>query len=321
MKKLTSGIGLVVMLMCLLVPAITQAATTVGASPPPASPFPPPNDQAPCSTGGIASGFDLMQDTTAAGAPSYVVPSGGGVITSWRTTASAGTGTVKLRVFSPDSTGGVITPVGESDPVTVTPASTPPFPTRISVSGGEKLGLTVTNSSQDFTGCANSSADNANEAQLALSGPLNSQEPSLQAPPGSSKTAVLLNVSASVEPDADGDGYGDETQDHCLGKEGTLDGCPTLELGKSKANAKKGTATITAKAALPGVVKLAGKNVVPQKKKVGAPGKVKLTVKPKGRVANKLNKGGKAKVKVTVTFTATDASPVEETATVKLKKG
>jgi hypothetical protein len=37
----------------------------------------------------------------------------------------------------------------------------------------------------------------------------------------------LVNVSAVEEPDADGDGFGDETQDQCPGVAGQYGGCPT----------------------------------------------------------------------------------------------
>jgi hypothetical protein len=33
------------------------------------------------------------------------------------------------------------------------------------------------------------------------------------------------NQSADLEPDADGDGFGDETQDQCLGTAGSQNGC------------------------------------------------------------------------------------------------
>jgi hypothetical protein len=36
----------------------------------------------------------------------------------------------------------------------------------------------------------------------------------------------LVNIAAVVEPDADGDGFGDETQDKCIGVGGPDNGCP-----------------------------------------------------------------------------------------------
>jgi hypothetical protein len=49
-------------------------------------------------------------------------------------------------------------------------------------------------------------------------------------PPGSTQTYMAggsgkLDVSAVLEPDADGDGFGDESQDQCLGQSGTEAGC------------------------------------------------------------------------------------------------
>ena len=41
-----------------------------------------------------------------------------------------------------------------------------------------------------------------------------------------------VNVSATLEPDADLDGFGDETQDKCLGQSGPNDGCPITCKGK-----------------------------------------------------------------------------------------
>ena len=39
-------------------------------------------------------------------------------------------------------------------------------------------------------------------------------------------TGLRIPISALVEPDADQDGFGDETQDQCPGVAGTVDGCP-----------------------------------------------------------------------------------------------
>jgi hypothetical protein len=43
-------------------------------------------------------------------------------------------------------------------------------------------------------------------------------------------TGEQVGVSAAVEPDADGDGYGDETQDKCPEKAALLTPCPTIAL-------------------------------------------------------------------------------------------
>ena len=45
--------------------------------------------------------------------------------------------------------------------------------------------------------------------------------------PNSAEPSQELLVQATLEPDADGDGWGDETQDRCLGVPGSYEGCPT----------------------------------------------------------------------------------------------
>jgi hypothetical protein len=60
-----------------------------------------------------------------------------------------------------------------------------------------------------------------------------------------------LDIAATVEPDADNDGFGDETQDGCVGQPGSEGGCPvpddappdTTITGRPKAKTKKKTAT------------------------------------------------------------------------------
>jgi hypothetical protein len=59
---------------------------------------------------------------------------------------------------------------------------------------------------------------------------------------------IGLDIAAVLEPDADNDGFGDETQDQCLGQVGDQDGCDrtapdTLIASGPKAKTKKKTAT------------------------------------------------------------------------------
>lgn len=63
------------------------------------------------------------------------------------------------------------------------------------------------------------------------------------------------NVRAQVEPDADGDEFGDETQDACPGLAGGTSGCPPeTSLTKSpKKKTRKKTATFEFNSTTPGV--------------------------------------------------------------------
>jgi hypothetical protein len=56
---------------------------------------------------------------------------------------------------------------------------------------------------------------------------------------GGTNSGRRLNLAASVEPDADGDGFGDETQDQCPTNAGTQGACPSAQQPQQK-RCKKG---------------------------------------------------------------------------------
>jgi hypothetical protein len=179
-----------------------QAAVTVGQSPPSGS------GQPSCTTGGAF--VDEAQVENVSG-NSYAIPPGGGVITSWKTSTTSGTAQAKLRVFthgaiaSDGST--TITPVGESAVEDITQTSPPQFPTRITVHEGEVIGFSInTAGSSNCLYGGNAAGDLIGGV---TSGPLGQTQPSGTGP------QYLVNVSAVLEPDADKDDYGDETQDLC----------------------------------------------------------------------------------------------------------
>jgi hypothetical protein len=65
----------------------------------------------------------------------------------------------------------------------------------------------------------------------------------------SSEAHGELLVAATVESDADGDGYGDETQDRCVNQAGSGDGCPTPEEAAARAKPVLTALAVTPKAA------------------------------------------------------------------------
>jgi subtilisin-like proprotein convertase family protein len=95
----------------------------------------------------------------------------------------------------------------------------------------------------------------------------------------------------------------------------------TVKAGKPKLNKKKGTARLPVTVGDAGKVTLKGKGVKSASKGSGGPGTVKLTVKPKGKTASKLNSTGKATAKVKVAFTPTGGTGSVVTKKVKLKLG
>jgi hypothetical protein len=199
-----------VSLMALAVSATeARASTVIGQSPPLAG-----------SLAGCGNVEGSLAQLAVSSGPSYVVPPGGGVITSWRAGGLDGDRNLALRVFTGDPTGTSFTPVAESPTETFPGGMNPSFPTRISVSGGELLGLDIP-AGPNVNGCIYAGAGSGNTWSLADSVmPVGQTETHTAIPDG------RLNVSAVLEPDADHDGFGDETQDQCPTDASIQGACP-----------------------------------------------------------------------------------------------
>ncbi|HET9120678.1 MAG TPA: hypothetical protein VFN72_09090 [Solirubrobacterales bacterium] len=162
---------------------------------------------------------------------SYVVPASGGVttwtLTSWSHNAAADVGQeLTMKVFRKVADPLTYTVVGHDGPRSLTPSIVNTFQTRLPVKAGDVLG----NNSK-------SPADNASyfpapgESFIEL-------QPGLA--DGQMGTFALgadplrLNISAVLEPDADQDGFGDETQDQCPANAGTQGPCPVAPVTSAK---------------------------------------------------------------------------------------
>jgi hypothetical protein len=106
---------------------------------------------------------------------------------------------------------------GSSDEETLAPAGTSTFPTRLPVSAGDEIALWVPDKSPfQIKAPCNYVTEDAGDRQAYRSGV--HPEPAIgttYGPTDNGGPYFRLNVSAMLEPDADGDGYGDETQDRC----------------------------------------------------------------------------------------------------------
>ena len=295
----------------LVTPALAQAATTIGQ-------VSPPGLGITCNTGGGSGELVQLLNATGNG---YAVPAGGGVITNWSTAASGGVGTIRLRVYSADSNATSITPVAESDPVEFAPDPAGAHPTRIPVKGGEHIGFAV--SATGGTGCA--FANNANADVVVVSrsiGPLNQAKP-IALPDAAAQSTALLSIAAGVEADADGDGYGDETQDRCPSQAATHDACSnSFTIGATQRNKKQGTATVEVSVPGPGSLSLTGTNLASQGFDVGTagPGAAKLFVKATGKTKRKLAKKGKVTVEAEIAYTPVGGEGATQSVPVKLKR-
>ncbi len=180
----------------------------------------------------------------------------GGVVTRWKVNSAYSQPVPeRLGVFRATGVGGTFLVVGESNEEIV-PVGAGSFATRIPVQAGDRFGpIAVIN---DTLYCLT-----ASEADKAWGFPGSVGT-------GSSHqfaATVLVRVAmvVTIEPDVDGDGYGDETQDRCPQSAATQLDCPSITLGTfavTKQNAvillvsASGTAPVT----VSGAVKLGRAN-------------------------------------------------------------
>ena len=157
---------------------------------------------------GCAAGTSYLQTGTAAGRPSYVAPFDG-ILTSWTTRAGGSASGARLQVWRPVDTryGLVVT-----TPTHAIPAGQPStFPTRLAIKAGDRIGLYVAATGFPCTFATDDAADTTASRSFTdppLGGILVF---------GAPQSSRALNVAATLEPDTDGDAFGDETQDRCVG--------------------------------------------------------------------------------------------------------
>lgn len=207
----------------LVLPSLADGATTIGQS-----------DFPPGQMIEFHVGPGVFAQITSAG-PSYEVPAGGGVITSWSLVTGnrpsfTGPYTLELLRANPDNSYTVaardpehITTSADGSPV----AST--FSVRIPVSGGELLAVwdgaagtqsEATLALQDTANMTDGAAEDTNQPTDPASGSSVSF--------GLVEFQARLLLSAVMEPDADHDGFGDETQDQCPSNASIQGPCPPV---------------------------------------------------------------------------------------------
>jgi hypothetical protein len=217
---LSVGVGLI----GLVSPSSAGAATQIGET------FAP---------GDCDGGFIYI--TTGSPGGSYAAPAPG-VITSWSFQGGSTPTQLRLKIGRPAG-GNNYTIVGEgkleSPPVGVLTS----FPVRISVQAGDVLGFYLVSGK-----CGVFTAD---YPYAFLAGDAAPGTTAAFTPGGTFK----WDISALLEPDADNDGFGDETQDQCPTDETAQGVCPvpdTTITKRPKDKTKKKTATFEFTSTLPG---------------------------------------------------------------------
>jgi hypothetical protein len=105
--------------------------------------------------------------------------------------------------------------------------------------------------------------------------------------PFASDFPYLVPVTALIEPDADGDGYGDETQDKCPQAASVQAECPVIVLD-SFALAKKSSIVVLVAASESGSVTVSGTAQLPKSSKAASSAKAKLKKVKKNVTAGKI---------------------------------
>jgi hypothetical protein len=208
--------------------------------------------------------FYLIQSATD-GPPSYAVPPGPyGVITSWSVEGNSGEegpGTGRLFVWRPTAAPNQFVYVDSTDPEIFVAGIVRTFAARIPVQVGDVLGMLAPQP------CLLGGPGQPVGDQVRFFG--STTEPMK----GSTQTTTgLLSgdrilIAASVEPDSDRDGFGDETQDQCPTNATTQGSCPPIYIcsgspativGTSRNDVLKGTSGNDVMVGLSGNDKLSG---------------------------------------------------------------
>ena len=148
--------------------------------------------------------FTFLQTTSPQNA--YTFPSQG-VLTAWRIQGTAETGVVARLKVGRGAGGDTYSIVGQSPTQAIAPSTLNSFPDRVPVRAGDFLGLWI-DSPAPSTNCYRLGSGYASASEP---GDVQPGAPTAFTP----STGGQFNVAATVEPDADGDGFGDETQDAC----------------------------------------------------------------------------------------------------------
>jgi hypothetical protein len=283
MSKLVRTIPVaVVATLTLAASASAGAAVTIG-------------QLAPETSSNCRGTVDRVQGPVTSG-NTYVVP-GTGTITSWSHNAKPVAGQqLTMKVFRPLG-GASYAVVGHAGPSPLAAGLINTFPANVAVKAGDVVGLNTVNASTMFPHACLFDAS-PGDSHGARGGSLADGESGIfEFFPG-----TRVNVSAVFVPSN------------------------SFTLGKAKLNKKKGTATLTVDVPNPGEltgsgkgVKVAGAAGAVISKRVSA-GKVKLTIKAKGKKQKTLNETGKVKVTPKVTYTPTSGDPSTRSIKVKLKK-
>ncbi|HEX6228620.1 MAG TPA: hypothetical protein VFZ41_04055, partial [Solirubrobacterales bacterium] len=212
-----------------------QAATEVG------------ND---CEVTSGVPNYTFVQLARASSSPLPLDVPSAGVVTKWTVRSKVPVvAPLSFQVLRPTGNPGEFTTVAESSEATVT-LGVNTFETRIPVQAGDRFGTYGGPTTPNlYCGSENPGDEIGVITGRAAVGSTNVFLP---------QKPYLVPVSGTVEPDADGDGYGDETQDKCPQSAAVQGECPVISLS-SFGLARKGSALVLIAASSEAPVTVSGK--------------------------------------------------------------
>jgi hypothetical protein len=231
-----------------------------------------------------------------------------GVITKWKVNVIPVPVSIPqtLKVLRPSTTVKTVQVVGEASGTALGGPNS--FDTRISVQAGDRLGL--------FEGSSFGALTCELPGASVIGGFEGGPGVGATVPFAEIPAELRIPVSAVIEPDADGDGYGDETQDKCPQLASAQTECPVVKVDLSSAIKKKGSVTVLLTTSSEAPVKVAGTVKLGKGKTAKLsggkhtvkPGKIShFTLKFPGKVKAALADLSKSKsLKLKVTASATD---------------
>ena len=260
----------------------------------------------------------VLMTGRSAGNPLPVTSPQTGVITQVKILLPGGvpdTYPMKAKVARPTGALNTYTVLAESAVLNVTGGANT-FPVRVPITAGDLLGL----GGSTAVICSTASAG---DTAAFIAGDQTAGSTTAY----SAGTSVALPLVATVEPDADKDGFGDETQDKCPQSAASQGVCPTVKVSSSASAAGNKirllvTTDISAPVSVTGKAKVGGKTI---KLKGGTktiqPGSITdFTVRlPKALKAALAKLPPSKKITVTLTASATDVVGRITTHTTKVK--
>jgi hypothetical protein len=311
-RGLAATVGLAMMLL-LLVAQSASASTQAGNQ---------------CVGNEAAENVTILSTANGPGNPLPATMPVAGVITRWTLNAvpelPPNVLNQTLKMFRPTGTPGQFQVIGESSAASIAPG-TNTFSTRIPVHAGDLIGSYGATFEGPVTLFCSTSNPGDRVGVFSGNPPLGSvatsvgEEPSAQNP-----------ITVTIEPDADNDGYGDETQDQCTQNATVQVACPAVSLNASSIVKKTlakvlVTSDLQAPVTVKGSVKLGkGKSAkLSGGTQIVAPGVIsRFTLLFPGKLKSKLEELSKKRflsLKLTVTATNLVGAPTVRTLKVKLK--